>query len=173
MFRNFSGDNFTIELRPNDVPIIYGELDPIVLKPWHLCGKINTLNIEDIKVIVPNKVVEITFVDGIKEKVVCKETDTFSLENAITICLAKKILGGSSKYNNFIRKTVKDYNKKIEQEKKDKVLAEQIAKKKAKNLEKKKARLERKAQKEKEKQIEIQKEAYIQAMKEINKNGDN
>ena len=41
--------------------------------------------------IVPNKVAKVVFYDGTIEKVVCDEDDTFSLEMAITICMAKKL----------------------------------------------------------------------------------
>ena len=43
--------------------------------------------------IVPNKVAKVVFYDGTIEKVVCDEDDTFSLEMAITICMAKKLYG--------------------------------------------------------------------------------
>lgn len=55
--------------------------------------------IVDVNIIVPNKVVEVTFTDGSKQKSVCKEPDVFNLEQAISICITKQIMGGSSKYN--------------------------------------------------------------------------
>ena len=63
--------------------------------------------IRDVKIVVPNKVVEVTFEDRTKEKAVCAEEDTFSLDTAITICIAKHLLGGSSAYNNAVRKANK------------------------------------------------------------------
>ena len=50
---------------------------------------INT--IEDINVIVPNKVVEITFGNGFKEKMVCHENDTFDLRKCCFIAIAKHL----------------------------------------------------------------------------------
>lgn len=50
---------------------------------------INT--IEDINVIVPNKVVEITFGNGFKEKMVRHENDTFDLRKCCFIAIAKHL----------------------------------------------------------------------------------
>lgn len=45
----------------------------------------------DINVIAPRKVVEITFVNGIKEKMVCHENDTFDLRKCCFIAIAKHL----------------------------------------------------------------------------------
>ena len=50
---------------------------------------INT--IEDINVIVPNKVVEITFGNGFKEKMVCHKDDTFDLRKCCFVAIAKHL----------------------------------------------------------------------------------
>lgn len=47
--------------------------------------------IADINVIVKNKVVEITFVTGSKEKMVCHEDDTFDLRKCCFIAIAKHL----------------------------------------------------------------------------------
>lgn len=47
------------------------------------------LDIKEIKIIVPNKVVEVFFTDGLKEKMVCHEDDTFDLRNCLFLALAK------------------------------------------------------------------------------------
>lgn len=73
--------------------------------------------ISDVNVIVPNKVVEVTFMDGDKQKAVCQEPDVFSLEQAISICLTKHLLGGSGAYNKAIRNGIKLYEKQLETEK--------------------------------------------------------
>lgn len=123
------------------------------------------IRIVDVNPIVPNKVVEVTFADGTKEKSVCREPDIFSLESAISICISKKIMGGSSAYNNAIKRGVKVYEKKLEFEKYQKEEQERIEKKRAKRLAYKERRTAKKAESEKERQIEIQKEAYLRAMK--------
>ena len=54
------------------------------------------IKIKDVNIIVENKVVEVTFSDGDKQKSVCREPDVFSLEMAISICITKHVLGGSN-----------------------------------------------------------------------------
>lgn len=120
--------------------------------------------IADVNIIVPDKVVEVTFADGTKEKSVCRESDIFSLESAISICISKKIMGGSSAYNNAIKRGMKVYEKKLEFEKHQKEEQERIEKKRAKRL----AYKERRATKRREEQIAIQTEAYLRAMKAMN-----
>lgn len=120
--------------------------------------------ITDVNIIVPDKVVEVTFGDGLKEKAVCQAGDTFSLEQAITICLTKHLMGGSSKYNNTISKAVKDYDKKLRRIEANKAEKERINKKKAKRLAYQQRREEKRKEAERAEQIAIQREAYIQAM---------
>ena len=74
------------------------------------------LKIKDIKILIPNKVVEVTFSDNSIEKAICHENDKFDLERAITVCIAKHFLGGSSKYNNFVEKGIKLFNNKVKAE---------------------------------------------------------
>ena len=114
--------------------------------------------------IVPNKVVKVVFYDGTIEKVVCHEDDVFSMEIAITICMAKKLYGGTAAYNKAVRDGMKIYKKRLEWKQKAKEDQERIAKKK----QKRKEYLARREARRREEQIEIQKEAYIRAMKEIN-----
>lgn len=125
--------------------------------------------IKDVNILVENKVVEVAFEDKTKEKAVCLEPDTFDLERAISICLAKKVMGGSSAYNNAVKKGLKVYDNKIKQEAADKKEKERIEKKRAKLKAYKQRRKERKVAEENERQIEIQKEAYIRAMKKLKK----
>lgn len=129
-------------------------------------AKLNA-QVKDVNVIVPNKVVEVMFTDGTKEKAVCREPDVFSLEQAIAICIGKKIMGGSSAYNNAIKRGLKVYDDKLNKEWRDKAEQERIANKRAKRIAYKKRKAAEKEQAEKERQIEIQKEAYIRAMTEI------
>lgn len=120
--------------------------------------------VEDVRVIVPNKVVEVIFADGTKEKSVCREPDVFSLESAISICISKKIMGGTGAYNNAVKRGLKVYDDKLKKAVADKAEKERIAKKRAKRHAYKERRAAEREQAEKERQIEIQKEAYIQAM---------
>lgn len=126
--------------------------------------------IKAVDILVPNKVVQVTFTDGSAEKAVCQEPDVFSLEQAISICIAKKMMGGSSAFNNAVRRGIKVYNDKLNKEVADKAEQERIARKKAKDAEKRALRRAKKEQQEKEKQIEIQAEAFVRAtqrMKEV------
>lgn len=131
-------------------------------------------SVVDVNIIVPNKVVEVTFADGTKEKSVCREPDTFSLESAISICISKKIMGGSSAYNNAVKRGMKVYEDKQKREATEKAEQERIEKKRAKRLAYKERRAVKRAEeekqrkaKEREEQIAIQMEAYLRAMKEI------
>lgn len=132
--------------------------------------RVNT-EITDVNIIVPNKVVEVTFSDGTKEKSVCREPDVFSLEQAISICISKKIMGGSGAYNNAVKRGMKVYDDKLKKEEVDKAEQERIAKKRAKRLAYKERRAakkakheEKKKQLEREEKIQIQTAAYIRAM---------
>lgn len=134
-------------------------------------NKLSFPAIKDINIIVPNKVVEVTFADGTKEKSVCREPDTFSLESAISICISKKIMGGSSAYNNAVKRGMKIYEDKQKREADEKAEQERIEKKRAKRLAYKERRAAKRAEEEKERkakereeQIVIQTEAYIRAM---------
>ena len=116
--------------------------------------------------IVPNKVVKVVFYDGTIEKVVCHEDDAFSLEMAITICMAKKLYGGTAAYNKAVRDGMKIYKERLESKQKAKEDQERVAKKQ----QKRKEYLARREARRREEQIEIQKEAQVRAMREINDN---
>lgn len=119
------------------------------------------IRIKDVNILAENKVVEVTFYGGDKQKAVCDEKDTFDLETAISICITKHLLGGTKAYNDAVKcgmKVYKDKQKKIAEEEKLKKL---IANKRAKRLAKK----QKQAEKKREEAITIQTEAYIRAMK--------
>lgn len=131
--------------------------------------------VTDVSVIVPNQVVEVTFADRTKQKSVCKEPDVFSLEQAISICITKKIMGGSGRYNNAIKAGLKVYEGKLKKKDADQAEQDRIEKKHAKKL----AYFERRKKKiaeamaerlraEREEMIEIQKEAYVRAIEIVN-----
>ena len=123
------------------------------------------VKIKDVKIIVENKVVEVLFADGDKQKSVCREPDVFSLETAISICITKHVLGGSSLYNKAVKAGLKCYENKLKKAKAEAEEKERIKKRKAKLAAYKK----RKAERRKEAQIEMQKEAHLRAMREFNK----
>lgn len=138
------------------------------------CGNIMP-NIVDVKVIRKDekpRVVIVTFADGTKEKAVLDENDTYSLEQGISICITKKLLGkdtayGSSLYNKVIKHAM---NVMTENEKaaKEAKIAEQKEKEKAIKLaEKDRKRKEKRAASKREYEIGIQQEAYVRAMKQL------
>lgn len=121
--------------------------------------------IPDIKdIIVHNScVVIVEFTDGTSEKAVLHPEDHFSVEQGISICIAKKLVGGSSIYNKLIDRAVKVMiNNDAERTKKQ--IEEEARKERKKRNDEKKAR--RKAAK-REEYIETQKEAYIRALREV------
>ena len=122
-------------------------------------------DIVDVNILVENKVVEVTFVDGTKQKSVCMEPDTFSLETAIAVCISKKLIGGTKNYNDAVRRGVKFYEDKQKNLKELEELQKRIEKKRAKRLAKKQKRAEERAAKEREEKIAIQTEAYIRALR--------
>lgn len=99
--------------------------------------------IVDINVIVPNKVVEITFEDGKKEKMICHKNDTFDLRRCCFIAIAKHLykeeytfegieymaeqLMYQKKYVKIVSDALKDYRRK-EAEKEKELREEEEAK---------------------------------------------
>lgn len=141
-------------MMPTKFELPKGQWIPLVFEP-------EFVKVVDVNIIVPDKVVEVTFADGTKEKSVCREPDTFSLESAISICISKKIMGGSSAYNNAVKRGMKVYEDKQKKEATEKAEQERIEKKRIKRL----AYKERRAAKRREEQIAIQTEAYLRVMK--------
>lgn len=129
--------------------------------------------IEDVQVL-NDRVIMVKFSDGITEKAVLDESDTFSIEQGIAICLTKKLLSiltrgnGGSVYNKLVEYGVKTYEA-IEAHKTEvaKEKTEKAAKAK-RDAEKAQLKKERKAAEQREADIEIQKEAYLRAMRELN-----
>lgn len=143
--------------------------------------------ITDINVIVPNKVVEVSFADDKKEKMVCHEEDTYNLRNCLFIAIAKHLykknytpegiewkafeLTHLKKYVKIVDSALKKYEQKQEKialkELDSKIEQERIERKRAKRQAYKERRIAKREKIEKEKQIEIQKEAYLRAMEVI------
>lgn len=114
-----------------------------------------------------NRVVIVEFVDGTTEKAVLHPEDQFSVEQGISICITKKLVGGSSIYNKLIDRAVKVMiNSDAERTKKQ--IEDEARKERKKKNDEKKAR--RKAAK-REEYIETQKEAYIRALREVGVGG--
>ena len=126
------------------------------------------VNIMDVEILIPNKVVRVTFNDGTFEKAVCHEEDIFSLDTAIGICIAKHYCGGSSKYNNLINKGIKFYNSKLKAEEDARIEQKRIEAKRKKYQEKKAKRLERKAKEDRDARIKEHAEAIVLAHEMMN-----
>ena len=111
---------------------LYYEYDPAWLNTHTF--QIPEENILNINVIVPGKVVEITFCDMLKEKMICHEDDTFDLRKCCFIAIAKHLykkeytqegieymatqLTYQKKYVKIVDKALKEYNKKMKEEEK-------------------------------------------------------
>lgn len=127
-------------------------------------------DIYDINVIVPDKVVEITFGDS-KEKMVCHDDDTFDLRKCCFIAIAKHLykkeytqegieymatqLTYRKKYVKIVDKALKDYKRK-EEEKAEKIRREDEEKiiRARQNLKRRKQK-ERRAQRHREALIDV------------------
>ena len=126
-------------------------------------------SIKDIKV--HDKSVVMTFADNTKTVAVLHDEDKFNLEQGISICITKKLLGndGGAIYNKLIKKAFKimDQNEKVDKAAKEK---EEAAKQRKKAIA---AKRDKKKVKKRNEQIEIQKEAFIRAFEAITANCDN
>lgn len=125
--------------------------------------------IPDIKNVIVhnNHAVIVEFVDGTTEKAVLHPEDQFSVEQGISICITKKLVGGSSIYNKLIDRAIKVMiNNDAEKTKREQ--EDEARKERKKKNDEKKAR--RKAAK-REEYIETQKEAYIRALREVGVGG--
>lgn len=137
-------------------------------------------DIEDVKVFKKEDgcplAVKVFFADGTSETAVRDMWDEFSLDSAIGICVAKKLLSdrsqghGSSLFNKIVKhgvkihfKSLEDAEKKAQEERDAKARYERVKAKKAKKRERKEAAA-------REDYIEMQKEAYIRALKEVHNN---
>ena len=116
-------------------------------------------------VIVYNNTVIVEFADKTKTKAILDKEDAFNLEQGISICITKKLLGkhGDGIYNKIMNRALKI--KKLNEEAKIKQEEEKQREKARK--EKAAAKKARRQAKRREAEIEIQKEAYVRAMKEL------
>jgi hypothetical protein len=106
--------------------------------------------------------VVVIFADKTKTSAVLDSVDTFSVEQGISVCITKKLLGedGSSLYNKLITRALKVIKRKQKAE--DDAAKKKEADKKAREL--KKARAERRKAKKREESINIQAEAIKRAL---------
>ena len=121
------------------------------------------MKIKDVEIIIPNKVVQVTFDDNTIEKSVCHEDDEFNLETAIMVCIAKHLLGSSAKFNNLISKALKLYNNKIKAEEKAKEEEARIEAKRKKNHERLMKYIAKKEKEAREARINELAEAIVRA----------
>lgn len=132
-------------------------------------------NIVDVKVIRENdvpKVVIVSFADGTKEKAVLDKNDTYSLEQGISICITKKLLGkdtayGSSLYNKVIKHAMNVMVANEKAAKEAKMAEDRAREKAAKLIAKERKRKAKRAASKREYEIGIQQEAYVRAMRQL------
>lgn len=134
-----------------------------------------------INIIVPEKVVEIIFMDGCKEKMICHEDDKFDLRKCCFIAIAKHLykkeytqegiehmatqLTYQKKYVKIVDKALKDYKKK-EEEKSKKIRKEEEEKiVRARQSLKRRKQKERRAQKHKEVLVDLIADSINEAKK--------
>lgn len=132
--------------------------DGFFKKERHIMPDITDVRVYDNTVVV-------MFSDKTKTNAVLDSVDTFSVEQGISVCITKKLLGeeGSSIYNKLINrglKVIKHKEKAAEDEKKKKE-----DEKKAREL--KKARAQRRKEKKREESISVQAEAIKRAFASI------
>lgn len=131
---------------------------------------VQTIEDEDYNV----KVVTVLFADNTSEKAVLHKEDVYSLEQGISICIAKKLLSmetdghGSSVYNKIIRHAVKVMNENRKEEQEIAHTTETIRRKIAKAAQKKAKQKAKREAAKREEAIAIQAEAYLRAMREYN-----
>lgn len=119
-------------------------------------------DIKDVR-IYNNCAIVVEFMDGTAEKAVVHQCDEFSVEQGISICITKKLVGGSSIYNKLIDRAIRVFLKN-DAKRTEEARAKEDRRERKKKNEEKKARREAAML---EKSIEIQKEAYVRAWTEI------
>lgn len=148
--------------------------------------------IKNIKIIVPNKVVEIEFEDRLKEKMVCAVDDTFNLEKCCYIAIAKHLykhkctqkgieymaeqLQYYKLYEKIVTKAIKKYYK--EETEKNKMIAEEEERKLvlARKREKRRKQKERRRERQdalKQKEFEDNIKLAIDVINQLNSVADN
>lgn len=176
----FNAEKENKEMRKQEVGLTQRERIENKMKEY-----IHKSGVCSVNIIVPNRVVEVTFNDYFytKVKTVCDKNDIFSLERALYIAYAKQRYNGTYtsegiekkadefKYEKFYVSKVKNALKVYECQQKlaalDKEEEEIKLRQKQKRHERNERRRARRAEERKNEQIAIQKEAYLQAMMEF------
>lgn len=122
-----------------------------------------TPDIKDV-IVYNNKVVAVEFADGTTEKAVLHPDDKFSIEQGISICITKKLVGGSAIYNKLMERALK-VKKAVDDAKEQEAADEYARKERAKKWAAKRAA---RNAKKREDYINLQKEAYLRALAEFN-----
>ena len=156
--------NKKTEVDVNTKTMLDASNEKIIVKHYkdgYFVSKRNVMSdIKDIQVY--NNVVIMTFADGTTTKAVLDAEDEFNLENGISICITKKLLGndGDSVYNKIIKRAFNVMKHKEE------AAAAEYEKKMREKCRKEAAlkRHNKKMLKKREEVIEIQKEAYLRAI---------
>lgn len=119
-------------------------------------------DISDVKVY--HNTVVVFFADNTKTSAVLDQEDKFNLEQGISICITKKLLGenGNSLYNKLMKLALRVKKKNEDSAQKETERKKRQKERMALNAE----RRRQKKLKKREEQIEIQKEAYLRAMME-------
>ena len=109
-----------------------------------------------------DKTVVVIFADKTKTSAVLDEVDTFTVEQGISVCITKKLLGddGNSLYNKLVTRALKVIKRKQKAE--EAAVKKKEEEKKAREI--KKARAERRKAKKREESINIQAEAIKRAL---------
>ena len=130
-------------------------------KGFYKSEKLMMPDIKDVKVY--DHTVVVVFADNTKTTAVLDPEDKFNLEQGISICLTKKLIGndGSSIYNKLIKRAlkVKKQNEDADRRAKEKKIEEK------KHKELVVARKQKKKLKKREEEINMHKEAIIRAIK--------
>ena len=145
----------------------------------NILNRLNIINIEETtkEVKVPQhkaapkkvtrKVVKVTFESGSVQEAICLEEDAdkYNLRDAIQVCIMKEIFGGKKAYNDFLRKTIKDHEKRLADKKQKQENAEIAARRKSKNDKRKAKSDAKKKEAERQEKIDIQAQAILKALK--------
>lgn len=148
-------------------------------RSMNILNRLNIINIEETtkEVKVPQhkaapkrvtrKVVKVTFESGSVQEAICLEEDAdkYNLRDAIQVCIMKEIFGGTKAYNDFLRKTIKDHEKRFADKKQKQENAEIAARRKAKNDKRKAKSDAKKKEAERQEKIDIQAQAILKALK--------
>lgn len=160
-----------------DTPMYYNLVFTDELKELsELMKNLKEVEIKRYRILAPNKVIEVYFTDGSKEKLVCHDEDTFDLRKGLFLAIAKHLykdkytiegieakaieIGCTKKYVKMVDNIIKKH---IKEEKMDEEINKVLDENKRIAHEK---RMKNDAKK-REHKIEIQKEAYLRAMREF------